>query len=108
MKYRYTLKNNFCIYISDLKGVQYVCEWGIIYDGLLTIKKGYSWDGCTCAIDTDRTYSACLVHDFLCQFRPIVRAKRDAIFYKILRANKFELSKLYYYAVKFYGLFFFN
>jgi hypothetical protein len=107
MKYNFTLNKSYNIYISDLKGVHFYCQWGYISNGLLGIKKGYSWDGCTCAIDTDRTYTACLVHDFLCQFRPVDRKTRDWIFFRIMKANRFELSYLYFIAVKIYGCIYF-
>lgn len=36
-------------------------------DGFLTIKKGYAWDGASCAIDTKTFMRGALVHDALYQ-----------------------------------------
>lgn len=102
MKYYFTLDRDFNIYISELKDILFVCEWGSINHGILTIRKGYSWDGCTCAIDTKRNYTACLIHDFLCQFNPIPKEESDVIFLYLLEYDNFQLSRLYYEIVKTY------
>lgn len=104
MKYYFTLDRDFNIYISELKDILFVCQWGCINHGILTIRKGYSWDGCTCAIDTKRTYTACLVHDFFCQFEPIDIKIADSIFLKIMKSNRFYLSYVYYIAVRVYHI----
>ena len=42
-------------------------------DGTLVLKKGYSWDGATCAIDTKSFMRGSLVHDALYQ---LIREKK--------------------------------
>lgn len=100
--YLFTLSNDYNRYLSDLQGVYFKCEWGSITDGCIQIKQGYSWDGCTCAINTKRTYNACLIHDFLCQFNPISKEESDVIFLYLLEYDNFQLSRLYYEIVKTY------
>ena len=100
------LPNNFTINISDLQGINFSCESGYISEnGLLFIKEGYKWDGITVAPDTDRTYKAGLIHDFLYEYRPINREIADRIFYKQLKSDGFKFAKLYYIGVKMFGSF---
>jgi len=103
MKYKYTLTSDFKRYISGLKHVTMSCEWGSINYGYITIKKGYSWDGCTCAVNTKRTYAGCLIHDFLCQFKPISKPAIDLVFLSIMDEDNFEFAYLYYLAVRIFG-----
>ena len=100
--YLFTLTSNYNRYLSDLQGVYFRCEWGSIIDGCIQIKQGYSWDGCTCAINTKRTYNACLIHDFLCQFNPIPKEQADSLFLYLLEYDHFQFSYLYYFCVKTY------
>ncbi len=102
MNYLFTLQKDYTRFLTDLVGVYFECEWGSIDDGIITIKKGYSWDGCTCALNTKKTYNACLVHDFLCQFEPIPIEDADRLFQYILESDRFELSGLYFFAVYMY------
>ena len=102
MNYLFTLQKDYTRFLTDLVGVYFECEWGSIDDGMITIKKGYSWDGCTCALNTKRTYNACLVHDFLCQFEPIPIVDADRLFMYLLESDRFELSTLYFFAVYIY------
>ena len=102
------LPNNFTINISDLQGINFSCESGYIIDGRILIKDSYIWDGCTFAIDTDNTYIAGLIHDFLYEYKPVSRWMADKIFYRILRDSKFELSLVYYIGVRLFGWYWFN
>jgi hypothetical protein len=100
----FTLENDYELFIPELIGIDFQCKKGSISYGFLKIYTGYTWDGCTCAINTNKTYYPCLIHDFFCEFNPIDRDMADAIFLKLLEDKKFELSYIYYVAVRFYYL----
>ena len=102
------LQTNVILYCPLLHGVEYSCDSGYISDSNIFIKEGYTWDGCTLAIDTKRTYDASLVHDFLYEYKPVTRSIADKIFYNILQNNKFRLSLLYYIAVRLFGTFYYT
>lgn len=108
MRYKYTIHEDFNIYFPELSGVNFICDWGSIENGLITIKKEYSWNGCTLAFDCRHTYKAGLIHDFLYQFRPISRTKCDRIFYLQLKRDGFSLSFIYYVAVRLFGFLFYS
>lgn len=100
--------------------------------GRITIKKNYSWDGCTPKFSIldlflvgtpdgiragremkPKTYYASLVHDALYQFIPdmddktlITRDDADNFFYTMLEESDFALRKLYWLAVHLFGGFF--
>lgn len=94
-------------------------------DGLITIYKGYCWDGCTpkfCVLDIlfgtpegaihkkegrPKTWDASLVHDALCQFKksgvPLSQHEIDLIMLDLLRMREFSLSRVYYFFVRIFG-----
>jgi hypothetical protein len=92
-------------------------------DGVMSVIKGYSWDGCSpkwrigdVLIGTPdgapddvtglpKTYFGSLVHDVLCQFEhcpdmPFTRLQIDRIFRDILQRDRFAQAQLYYAAVR--------
>lgn len=99
--------------------------------GKITIKEGYSWDGCTPKIsifdlfifgtpdgirnrltDKPKTYYASLVHDSLYQFLPemheshgITRRDADKFFRDILVEHEFAPNWIYWAAVRIFGCF---
>jgi hypothetical protein len=94
---------------------------GYIKGGLLCIKKGYQWDGCTPKFmffnkiigvpDFKKTKDAALVHDFLIDFfdqHKLTRKQVDTIFCKMLKEKKFKLKPLYCNVVNLYRLIFFK
>lgn len=67
--YKYQLKSNVVIQTPLLPGTPRFIQ-GYVFldtDGVLMIYRGYAWDGCTNAPDTDSNMLAGLVHDALYQ-----------------------------------------
>lgn len=67
--YKYKLEEDFKIQLGFKPQLTIFIEhpFMIFEDGFLTIKKGYSWDGASCAIDTKTFMRGALVHDVLYQ-----------------------------------------
>lgn len=120
--YKYTLEANKTFYFDEFKNVKFENEWVYIYLGEFTVKKGYSWDGCspkyefklfgkTFVIGTpdgkeDQLKDASLVHDAICQFRDEIYISKEEsllIFDRELKAAKWKLRKLYVWAVDKFG-----
>ena len=113
--YRYTLTEDVEFYNARLKGYHSSNAFGTIINGLITIKAGYSWDGCSpkfiniCGLYigtpdfNNKTKQASLIHDFLYQYKIGTREIADNIFYDELRLQNFPLAGLYYNAVRKFG-----
>ena len=101
--YKYTLQDDLILHLPELAGVFFRNKFCVIRDCILIIKKGYSWDGCTFAIDTKETYIASCIHDLLYQFRIVSRKLADAIFYRLLQIYTFKYAKIYYIGVRWFG-----
>ena len=93
--------------------------------GRLTVKKGYAWDGCSPKFQicdllvgvpdgaTDKrtglpkTYHASLIHDVLCQFMDhsgVTWSQADECFLRLLEEADFAPRRLYYWAVRVWGV----
>ncbi|MDY6791983.1 MAG: DUF1353 domain-containing protein [Thermodesulfobacteriota bacterium] len=94
-------------------------------DGMLTVTRGYAWNGCSpkiCFLDIllgtpdgavygptgkPKTYFASMVHDALYQFlyskTPITRAEADGCFLRLMAESEFMLRYLYWFAVRLFG-----
>ena len=105
-KYKHTLKESLYTYSIELKDVYFSNNWLMVCNGFITIKSGYSWDGCTFAPDTIKTHIASCVHDACYQFK-INRFKSDRCFYDLLKQNKFPFAKIYYISVRLFGFLFY-
>jgi len=112
---------------TGIRGFVYAIDFvEIAEDGLLTIKQGYSWDGCTPKFawfdmvwgtpegiineqtGKPKTYYASLVHDVLYQlsdfiFTPQERHITDKLFYQMLKAEKFRAARFYFYMARIFG-----
>lgn len=97
-------------------------------NGIIIVKKGYAWDGCTpkiCLFDIlfgipdgvvhvrtrkPKAYYASLVHDALYQFLPddlpLTRKDADDCFLKLMGETGFFPRYIYYAAVRIFGGFF--
>jgi len=106
-KYKFTLSEDLIEYCELLQGYHFANKWMLIIDGHVVIKKDYSWNGCTGAIDTKKTYIASCVHDALYQFKPVYRSIADKVFNQILEKNGFLFAKIYYFAVRLLGWIFY-
>lgn len=111
-KYKYILKEDYHYdlditlpksFVGMSEGKAYMM---INVDGLLTIFKGYSWDGTTLSPDFAETYFPSLVHDALYQFlpnTPMTRKQIDDIFLKMMKEANFKYARIYYRAVRWFG-----
>ena len=104
--YKFTLSGQLYSYSKELQGVYFSNKWLSVCNGFITINKGYSWDGCSFAIDTPQTYAASCVHDALYQFK-IDKMKSDKAFYDLLKQNGFQFAKIYYISVRLFGFIFY-
>lgn len=97
----------------------------ITKEGVFTVKKGYSWNGCSpkfCFLDINfgtpdgavhaetgrpKTYFASMIHDVLYQFRdqidPIKRRDADSFFLDLMKDSDFLWARLYWLAVRVFG-----
>ena len=91
----------------ELKGYYYSNEWISIVNGYITIREGYSWNGCTFAPDFETTLDASCVHDAFYQFHFAPRKVADKVFYDLLKQNKFIFAKIYYISVRIFGWLFY-
>lgn len=78
---------------------------------VLTVYRGYHFDGCSLAPDYSRALKGCCVHDALlqiCELYPQAMSEDAAhrLFREVLKRDKFPLYHLYYwFASKFYSTF---
>jgi len=82
--------------------------WLRIEGGVMTVAKGYSWNGNSFAIDTRKNMLGSLVHDALYQFSaapgfPMTREQADLIYLGILRGSGFMFAGMYHCAVRKFG-----
>jgi len=115
----YTLEEDFqCD--TYTKGCRRKNDYAQLYPkGLLKIKKGYSWNGCSpkfvifsmvfgtpegAVIDgNSQTRKASLVHDAMYQLKAGKRKDADRIFYRYMREANFKPAWIYYLAVRLFG-----
>ena len=113
-------------YPTGLKTDFFDSNWlRIDTNGVITVYKGYAWDGCSFKFNLfdlavagtpdgiiditsmkPKTYYASLVHDALYQYLPyhsISRRQADIIFYELLAKAGFIPRKIYYLAVRLVG-----
>lgn len=79
-KYKYQLIDNFSIKLPFKSSKVIDINWVNFSGYILIIRKGYCWDGATCAIDTNDFMIASLVHDALYQ---LIRAGKLDMCYRI-------------------------
>ena len=104
--HNYKLNTDYHYYNDRLKDIYLATEYVFIYNGYITIKKGYSWNGCSYVPDFKGTYYASLIHDALYQYR-INRNIADLVFYDLMKRDKSKVSWIYYKGVYFFGKFFY-
>tara|TARA_R110002020_G_scaffold21429_2_gene72777 strand:+ start:1935 stop:2321 length:387 start_codon:yes stop_codon:yes gene_type:complete len=109
--YKYKLHSNCCIEVDIVELRESQCEYLRLFGKTLLIKKGYTWDGASGAIDTKNIMLGALVHDALYQLirEGVIgiedRDKCDKILQKICESegmSKFR-AWLVYKAVKRFG-----
>lgn len=66
--YKYRLMEDEVTKLSDAFAAYTITtDHMTLKDGMLTLKKGYAWDGASGGVDTKDIMRASLVHDALCQ-----------------------------------------
>lgn len=123
---KFTLDVDFMLQ-TNLKNKAYISEFLIVDNqGRITVKAGYSWDGCTPKIKVfgkiigtpdgnidlvtgkPKTYYASLVHDVIYENKKsvtITRKESDLLFLHLMRYYHFKNARLYYYVVRLVGWF---
>lgn len=114
--YKYQLRETAVFQLQELRPPEDVATeyFWITTEGVLTIRQGYAWDGCSGPTwDTKNTMRAGLAHDALYQMmrrdeiprNPAMRAMVDREFYALLlKDGVWPLRAKYYYkAVRKFG-----
>lgn len=94
--------------ITDIEDVD---EFAWVADGLIKVRKGYAWDGATCAPDWEWVMIPALVHDTLYQlirenYLPQDRRRDvDVVFLELMveRKPRSVMPYLFYFAVRWFG-----
>lgn len=112
-KYKFKVEENFSIELP-FKIPDFVHPYASLKDGILSVKRGYAWDGASGPIiNTRDTLVASLVHDVLYQAMRLNLIKSskenrmiaDKNFFEILKMNGVNSirRKVWYFAVRFFG-----
>ena len=112
-KYKFKVEENFSIELP-FKIPDFEHEYASSKDGILSVKKGYAWDGASGPIiNTRDTLVASLVHDVLYQAMRLNLIKSskenrmiaDKNFFEILKMNGVNSirRKVWYFAVRLFG-----
>ena len=112
-KYKFKVEENFSIELP-FKIPDFAHPYASLKDGILSVKRGYAWDGASGpVINTRDTLVASLVHDVLYQAMRLNLIKSskenrqiaDKNFFEILKMNGVNSfrSKVWYLAVKLFG-----
>ena len=112
-KYKFKVEENFSIELP-FKIPDFVHPYASSKDGILSVKRGYAWDGASGPIiNTRDTLVASLVHDVLYQAMRLNLIKSskenrqiaDKNFFEILKMNGVNSirRKVWYFAVRLFG-----
>ena len=112
-KYKFKVEENFSIELP-FKIPDFVHPYASLKDGILSVKRGYAWDGASGPIiNTCDTLVASLVHDVLYQAMRLNLIKSSKENRKIADKNFFEILKMngvnsirrkvWYFAVRLFG-----
>ena len=112
-KYKFKVEENFSIELP-FKIQDFVHPYASLKDGILSVKRGYAWDGASGPIiNTCDTLVASLVHDVLYQAMRLNLIKSSKENRQIADKNFFEILKIHgvnsirrkvwYFAVRLFG-----
>ena len=112
-KYKFKVEETFSIELP-FKIPDFVHPYASLKDGILSVKRGYAWDGASGPIiNTRDTLVASLVHDVLYQAMRLNLIKSskenrmiaDKNFFEILKMNGVNSirRKVWYFAVRLFG-----
>ena len=106
---RRTLTDNLYVKTPRFKGVYLHVGSLVIEDDTIMAIIGFEWNGCTGVRDSHRSDVGCCVHDLLNKYKPYLPFGNDVIdliLLDCLEEQKFRLSKIFYYMVRWFGNFF--
>ena len=112
-KYKFKVEENFSIELP-FKMPDFEHQYASLKDGILSVKRGYAWDGASGPIiNTRDTLVASLVHDVLYQAMRLNLIKSNSENKKTADKNFFEIlkthgvnsirRKVWYFAVRLFG-----
>ena len=112
-KYKFKVEENFSIELP-FKIPDFVHPYASLKDGILSVRRGYAWDGASGPIiNTRDTLVASLVHDVLYQAMRLNLIKSSKENRQIADKNFFEILKMHgvnsirrkvwYFAVRLFG-----
>ena len=112
-KYKFKVEENFSIELP-FKIPDFEHQYASLKDGILSVKRGYAWDGASGPIiNTQDTLVASLVHDVLYQAMRLNLIKSSEENKRIADKNFFEILKMHgvnsirrkvwYFAVRLFG-----
>ena len=112
-KYKFKVEENFSIELA-FKIPDFEHQYASLKDDILSVKRGYAWDGASGPIiNTRDTLVASLVHDVLYQAMRLSLIKSSKENRKIADKNFFEILKMngvnsirrkvWYFAVRLFG-----
>lgn len=121
--YLYKLEEDYRCYFPV--NIRFKNKWCVIADNVITIKKGYAWNGCSpnqnifdlgyigtpngtldTATGKPKLYYASCVHDCLYQFKgamEVTRKQADDLMLSHMKDQEFSLSYLYYVVIRALG-----
>lgn len=101
--YKYQLHNDYKFKVSIPISREYRSDFlDCDVAGNICVKKGYAWDGATCAIDTDTFMRGAMIHDVLYQLiregsiNQKYRVKADEILDLILTCDGMSFFRRFY------------
>ena len=108
--YKYQLQEGYSCPLKIPDAAQ--GDWIVIQDGVISITKGYAWDGASGpTIDSEDSMRGSLIHDALYQLMRekrlpyTLRKQADLIFYRMCREDGmwWWRAKLWYHALRLFG-----
>ena len=107
-KWKYTLDKDITVFDINYNSITFDNDFLNVNYGYITVKKKYSWNGCTGVTDgeNDECKIASCFHDALYQFKVGKRFWADELFTKLLLRINWKYTLVYYIGVRILGIFY--